>query len=663
MDNFWIWQNNENNSDEYVDFADFFYTDKKGKITVEISVNGDYVLYINGKTVSFGQYRDYANYKVKDAVDVTAYCNRGKNSVKILCWHIGVKCSATADLSAGLWYRITEGQEVLSASNETTLCRIDKGYIGYVCEFITYQLGLNYHYDATKDDEWTTEDLLNGFENAVKVDFVADCVDRPVKKLITLPLLSGKLVGEGEFKYAEKDDRLAVTMSNAETGESVKDCDGRYFIYDLETEDCGYLYLDLSCAENTKIDIAYGERLDNGRVPAAVGCRNFTLDYTAKKGEQTFVGYFRRLGVRYIQLNVHGAADIKTCGIIPVRYPMQKVPFDAGNELRQKIYDTACHTLELCIHESYEDCPWREQCSYNTDSRLQMLFSYYAFKEYDMARATIELMSRGRREDGFMPLCYPAGVDLPIPSFSLSYFEQVYEYLVYSGDKEFVRGKLPFLRELAERFIEKADGGLLADFRGEFWDFYEWKETLDGADKTDRGFESPLNLFFSYALGYYIDTLKYFGEDARRYEQIRENLNVAIYETFYDDERKVFKTFGDDKFNAKASVLVNSLAVLCDVKGSDGDEILKLIKENKDSATTVGTTLSMNLFRFDAILKLSDDKEFVLREIDKIYSKMLNEGATTFWETELGYKDFDNAGSLCHGWSASPVYYYQKLLK
>ena len=33
-------------------------------------------------------------------------------------------------------------------------------------------------------------------------------------------------------------------------------------------------------------------------------------------------------------------------------------------------------------------------------------------------------------------------------------------------------------------------------------------------------------------------------------------------------------------------------------------------------------------------------------------------GATTFWETELGEKDFDNAGSLCHGWSALPIYYY-----
>ena len=35
---------------------------------------------------------------------------------------------------------------------------------------------------------------------------------------------------------------------------------------------------------------------------------------------------------------------------------------------------------------------------------------------------------------------------------------------------------------------------------------------------------------------------------------------------------------------------------------------------------------------------------------------MLDAGATTFWETELGATDFDGAGSLCHGWSAVPLY-------
>lgn len=39
---------------------------------------------------------------------------------------------------------------------------------------------------------------------------------------------------------------------------------------------------------------------------------------------------------------------------------------------------------------------------------------------------------------------------------------------------------------------------------------------------------------------------------------------------------------------------------------------------------------------------------------------MLFEGATSFWETLNGSEDFKGAGSLCHGWSAIPVYLYLK---
>ena len=37
---------------------------------------------------------------------------------------------------------------------------------------------------------------------------------------------------------------------------------------------------------------------------------------------------------------------------------------------------------------------------------------------------------------------------------------------------------------------------------------------------------------------------------------------------------------------------------------------------------------------------------------------MLFNGATTFWETLEGADAFHRAGSLCHGWSAVPVYFY-----
>ena len=42
----------------------------------------------------------------------------------------------------------------------------------------------------------------------------------------------------------------------------------------------------------------------------------------------------------------------------------------------------------------------------------------------------------------------------------------------------------------------------------------------------------------------------------------------------------------------------------------------------------------------------------------RTWGDMLTQGATTFWETEQGGWDFDRGGSLCHAWSAVPLYLY-----
>ena len=72
----------------------------------------------------------------------------------------------------------------------------------------------------------------------------------------------------------------------------------------------------------------------------------------------------------------------------------------------------------------------------------------------------------------------------------------------------------------------------------------------------------------------------------------------------------------------------------------------------------------MVCFLYDALLKVDRQKyrSYILEDIKVKYRKMLDDGATSFWETEDGESAFDNAGSLCHAWSSMPVYYYSILL-
>ena len=136
-------------------------------------------------------------------------------------------------------------------------------------------------------------------------------------------------------------------------------------------------------------------------------------------------------------------------------------------------------------------------------------------------------------------------------------------------------------------------------------------------------------------------------------------LNRRIFEVFYVPEQNRFRNRSD---TYGYSELANALAVLCGAEGALAESVAaQLAGEN--GMTPV--SLSMTCFLYDALLKVDREgyREVVLEDIRKTYQPMLDAGATSFWETELGEADFHGAGSLCHGWSAMPVYYYHTLLQ
>ena len=138
------------------------------------------------------------------------------------------------------------------------------------------------------------------------------------------------------------------------------------------------------------------------------------------------------------------------------------------------------------------------------------------------------------------------------------------------------------------------------------------------------------------------------------------SLNRRIFEVFYVPEQNRFRNRSD---TCGYSELANALAVLCGAAEGEIAESVAAQLAGENDMTPV--SLSMTCFLYDALLKVDRDgyREAVLEDIRKTYQPMLDAGATSFWETELGEADFHGAGSLCHGWSAMPVYYYHTLLQ
>ena len=713
----WIWKQDGGLPDEYVQFRSSFVW-KQGAVALEISADTDYMVYVNGEFAGSGQYQDYPEHRVKDRLDIGRFLKPGENALAVLVWYMGFDCLTYTKGEPGLWYQVLQGTEVLDCSGTGVLCRPAPDFVSHREQIISPQLGYNCALDFRGCDGWkTAEDpLALGFVPAAGKPVAAEFFPRPVEKLVIGPRTGGLIVQQGLF-CAGNSERESVRMDEAflafrrlslvcgrvnpdlsEEGavgfRTEEPCDGIYLIVDLGRESCGYLDLSLCAPAGTDVWVGYGEHLADGRVRCAPSIRNFSFAMKASGGTDCYFNAMRRLGLRYLQLFVAAKEfTLFRLGIRPADYPVTEKPVLTDSDLRRKIYDISVRTLRLCMHEHYEDCPWREQALYTTDSRNQILAGYYAFGETKFPRACFELMLRGVNEDGLLNLCFPAGAKIVIPFFNYTFFLELKEYLEHTGDTEFFALHERELCTLMDTHLARlGKDGLVRNFIDpdnyfHYWNFYEWKPMLNGNVKNDVESEDAiLNAFLSMAVRCMADILRALGktEEERRYRETADRINAAIRERFFDAGRKVFLAYRG-KFEPCVSALANSVCVLCGAaEGLDTAEIERVLTAfdwNKERAVgvsnvlgaaeaectaegeVIGCTLSMMTYQFDALLRLNREKyaPWILKQIDEIYFYMISCGATTFWETLVGESDFDFAGSLCHGWSAMPVYYYHIL--
>lgn len=627
----WIWIDSTTQIDTYTDFYDTFVFDGK-KTEINISADSNYVLFINGKFVDSGQYPDFPHYKVYDRLDITEYCKMGENSLAVTVWYYGLSDTSTYYKGkAGVCYEVLSGDTVLCFSDRKTLSRLSPEYENGCGKMITSQLGLSFMYYAAKCDNWKIG-VIDGFSESTVIKQETEMFERPVKKLM----------------IGEKCETVLIKSDG-----------DKYFLYDIGREEVGYFTVKLFSEVEQKITVCYGEHISDGCVRRKIGGRDFSFEIVVGKGYTDYTNYFRRLGLRYIEIHSENAVSIEYASVLPCAYPINIIKKSFNNSLINDIYNTSVRTLYLCMHDHYEDCPWREQALYAMDSRNQMLCGYCAFGEYSFPRANLYLMSKDNRSDGLLSICVPSSMDLTIPSFSLHYFTAVYEYTFYSGDTTLVQEIMPKLTAVLKVFTERMENGLVPVFTGSnHWNFYEWSNGLDGAGSVEGTFDAALNCLLSIALDRMDKLCRILNIDTD-YKNKAESLNLEIHKNFYNEEDRLF---ADRKGVNRYSELVNSLAVLCGAADKPEAEYISNVLCDKNSKLTAAS-LSMRCFKYDALLE-TDKKysDYVLNDIAVRYKSMLDAGATSFWETEAGESDFDNAGSLCHGWSAMPVYYYCKLI-
>ena len=609
----WIWINDSPKKNEYARFEGEFAW-SGGEAIFSVCAETDYILRINGAAISFGQFAGYPTEKYYDDVDITAHCREGNNFYSLTVRYEGVNSATHIDDGAGVIFSLTENDRLVLASDASVLGGYDPSYIQHEARHITVQLGL------------TSGRRCGGeaaFAPCVEVTKTRNLKPRPVKKL----------------SFGTPLEAVPV--------------EGREGLYDLGREEAGYVHLYLRASVAARVTVAYGEHIADGCVRRTVGGRDFSLDFDVVAGEHSFVQPFVRVAGRYLEVTPVDGVEILSIGILPVLYPVAEREVSLSGVDRQ-IYDTCVRTLRLCMGNHYEDCPWREQALYVLDSRNQMLCGYDAFLESDYARENLIFMSKGKRSDGLLELTYPAVNTPAIPFFSLMYPVAVCEYVEHTGDDSILPLVWDTMETILRVFRERIDETcLIPEFSEPYWNFYEWS---DGSDGWGRGrIEGQHSLILNCAYLYSCCHFARLCEKTGAKFTFDENgMKTAIAENMLGEDG-VFRLFSEGA--PIVSQLGNAMALLIGL----GDE--RTENAVKHGENLIPATLSTMGFVYDALLLRSEaNKDFVLNDIRLKYKSMLDQGATTFWETLEGQTAFDNAGSLCHGWSALPVHYYHRLL-
>lgn len=672
----WVWLREE--SEGYAEFLSEFEL-RGGEATLYIGSDRKYAAFLNGNFVSNGQYADVPAHKSIDEADLAPFLKEGKNSLKIVAWHSDADYSAACTMTAGVAFAVVSGGKTVAASGKDTLCRRASFYA--VGDMVTPQLGKGFSYDFTREEE------AFGLCRVVENDFLEE--PRPVKRCSVFPPAPVKVAAQGVFqlrggetagqlaqnafmaplRFSEMTGKPRLAFEDLHTPLSFagEGGDGVYVLTDLGRETAGYLTLSVHVNRPCRALLVWGEHLSDLRIRSAVGGRSFGAFLYLKEGKNSLDEYLHRMGCRYLCLLVENSSfTLEMLTLRPTEYPFREVEYAPKDRLRRKIFDVGVRTLKLCAHEHFEDCPWREQALYGMDGRNQMVYAMELFREYDLPRAGLRLLAYSVREDGLIDLCAPAHAPITIPSFSAYWLFGVCDSAEADFNAPFVREMLPIAENMLSAFERRTtDEGIPAFHEIRYWNFHEWSEGLDGGEifrskpiePYGDGILTALVLTASERVAALEERVGNLAA-ARKFRAYADRL-ASCLPRYFDEETGLYASFL--KNGKRTGFHIYALSTYLLTGRIPEEHRGALLEEIKRPTVSVKPTLGALHAKYEALLRFDGDEEYILSEIEEIFPKMIYAGATSYWETEAGEADFEDAGSLCHGWSAVACWVYSRL--
>ncbi len=691
-----IWSKEITGKDCYRYFRRSYHWDGKKNTEIRIAADSTFALYVNGARCPIAQTADFPGDRTYSEYDVTRLLRPGKNIFAVEVHYIGENF-LTYRLGQPFLYFAVSGEAEDAAVWKTAP---GKPWSNGLCQKVSRQLGYTFCYDARLEENWKDAEFDDsGWEDAASVP--AEPVSpRRVPQLMELPVPEPELVQHGTLlrqkeldtpaaacngdflrhelfiwgcfsKYDESQQidnmiRTRIKLRPGFTFRKLNDAEienGYYVILDLKQETVGFPVIALTAPAGTIVDIVHGEHLESGRCRADIYGRNFTDRYICREGENHFIYPHRRLGLRYLELHIipgdrEKEITLNQASVIPLELPLpEQAVLKTEDRLLSRIMDISVRTLRLCMHEHYEDCPWREQGLYAYDSRNQILYGYYVWGNYDFAEASLDLLGKSFDGDRYLSLTAPGLTTLTIPVFTLVWITELCEFMMYSGRTALFEKWQNLVDLILDRALASADPRVPGLYHpGEqgsyIWNFCEWNGQLSGLKGNAQ---APFNVYLHESLRSAANMHRFTGNTARaeELEAAAGKLGAVIEQTFFDPEQKLYRASltDDPEFyeHIQAVMLAEEL-----VPEEKQKHILDSFYEKKMRG------IDLNALRYfvQAMTKNgSEARHFLMRELREILEPIVLSGATSLWETRHGSEDFVYAGSLCHGWSSVMPYF------
>ena len=482
-----------------------------------------------------------------------------------------------------------------------------------------------------------------------------------------------------------------------------------HLVIDFGRELIGYLRLDLEASEGTILDLNFFEGVDDGGLFFMSRTRN-SFRYTCRAGRQTFTSHQRR-GFRYLSLTVRqltAPLNIRYLSAHLSTYPVtQTGHFACSDDALTKIWEVAAYTVQLCMLDTYVDCPAYEQAYWVGDARNSALVNAVAFGAFDLTEHCVRLAGQSLSDE--MRVVKPAHLERPhlvtshvvsgwfneIPMWTFLWVWMAWEHYLYTGEASALHDYYADVREClgrCEAFLSPRDLFAIPDV----WNLVDWA----AQDLEPYGEVVSNTVLFAQSCRVAAQMAKKLDHlgDAEHFTALGKRLDRAVnvygwsetHQGYVDTVRdeEAFAAYrarcaengttpdSREDFQAKTRISepTNTLALLCGAVPAERREaVLEFVLAAKDGKF-VGTSpefarygstddivpVGSPWFLFFTLETLFNEgyAEDAMTILKAQWQRMLDKGATTFWETFPGTLGGGHwSRSLCHGWSAAPAYF------